>query len=237
MTTPNPALDALRRAIHEQAQNDPHIAAKIAAQSLLNRSFSILQDDRGVHVESVFALLGSLAGQACLQSALAQIADKEHPDENDALITVTDTQGRNYYYGNPINNLLLEGHFSVWSLVGGAVQSHGGALPDIDDIVKHVVQSIGKPQFGTPRLPDGVEIRFSPQEYLRLWQPFKAEILDVLPVPARDWPFAYALAIQNFMVQGQDFMMPGQTALSVATAAVIVMECAVPMSKILPPEE
>ena len=56
MTTPNPALDALRRAIHEQAQNDPHIAAKIAAQSLLNRSFSILQDDRGVHVESVFAL-------------------------------------------------------------------------------------------------------------------------------------------------------------------------------------
>lgn len=153
MTTADPALESLRRQIREQSANDPHIAAKIAAQALLERSFSILNDGKGVHVESAFAILGSLAGQACLQSALAQIVDKKRLDENDALITVTDKQGRNYYYGNPINRLLLEDRLSVWSLLGGAVQEHGGALPDIGDIVKHVVQSIGTPQFGIPRLP------------------------------------------------------------------------------------
>ena len=226
MTTPDPALESLRRQIREQQQSDPHIAAKIAAQALLERTFSILNDGKGVHVESAFALLGSLAGQACLQSALAETADKRHPDENDALITVTDAQGRNYYYGNPINRPLLEDRLSVWSLVGGAVQENGGALPDISGIVKHVAQSVGTPQFGIPRLPDGMEIRFPPQECLRLWQPLKAEILDVLPVPARDWPLAYALTIQQLIDQGKAVLPP-------AKAAVIVMECAVPMSKIL----
>ncbi|MDO5091241.1 MAG: hypothetical protein Q4D61_06805 [Cardiobacteriaceae bacterium] len=230
MTTLDPALEALRKQIREQSANDPHIAAKIAAQALLERTFAILNDGKGVHVESAFAILGSLAGQASLQSALAQIADKKPLDENDALITVTDKQGRNYYYGNPINRPLLEDRLSLWSLVCGAVQGHGGALPDIGDIVKHVAQSIGTPQFGIPRLPEGVEIRFPPQECLRLWQPLKAEILDVLPVPARDWPLAYGLAIQQLIDQGKDVLPP-------TTAAVIVMECAVPMSKILPPNK
>lgn len=228
MTTADPALESLRRQIREQSAHDPHIAAKIAAQALLERCFSILNDGKGVHVESAFALLGSLAGQASLQSAFAQIANKKPLDENDAIITVTDEQGRNYYYGNPINRLLLEDRLSVWSLLGGAVQSHGGALPDIDDIVKHVAQSVGTPQFGIPRLPEGVEIRFPPQECLRLWQPLKAQILDVLSVPACDWPLAFGLAIQQLIDQGKDVLPP-------AKAAVIVLECAVPMSKILAP--
>ena len=225
MSPSDPALAALRQRIREQESTDAHIAAKIAAHALLERTFSSLNDGKGVHVESAFALLGSLAGQACLQSALVQTAGKTPANDADALITVSDKQGRQYYYGNPINRPLLENRLSVWSLVGGAVQAHGGQLPDVNDIVRHVTQSIGTPQFGIPRLPQDVEIRHLPQTCLLAWQAFKTAILDALPVPTHDWPLAYALAIQQLMEQGKDVLPP-------AKAAVIVMECAVPMSKI-----
>lgn len=155
-----------------------------------------------------------------------QQAKNAHPDENNAIITVTDKEGRRYYYGNPINRPLLEDRLSVWSLVGGAVQSHREPLPDMMEIVEHVTKTIGGETFGIPRLPENIKIRFPPQECLRAWHPLKNEILDVLPVPANDWPLAYALAIQQLIDQGKAVLPP-------AKAAVIVMECAVPMSKIL----
>ena len=58
-----------------------------------------------------------------------------------------------------------------------------------------------------------------------LWQPLKQEILDVLPVPKSDWELAYALAIQDLIDQAAGIIPP-------ELVARIVMECAVPMSKL-----
>jgi len=101
-------------------------------------------------------------------------------------------------------------------------------LPDLDAIIAHVTQSVGTPEFGKPRLPPGHdEIRFTPQESLELlWQPFVASLLQALEVPAADWPLACGLAIQELMAQGKNVLAPH-------LAATIVMECAVPMSKIV----
>ena len=101
-------------------------------------------------------------------------------------------------------------------------------LPDLDAIFAHVTQSVGTPAFGKPRLPPGHdEIRFTPQESLELlWQPFAASLLQALEVPAADWPLACGLAIQELMAQGKNVLAPH-------LAATIVMECAVPMSKIV----
>ncbi len=109
--------------------------------------------------------------------------------------------------------------------MGGAVQSHGGKLPDIREIVAHTTESIGTEQFGQLRLPEGHPIRCEPKQCLALWQPLKQEILDVLPVPKSDWALAYALAIQDLIDQAAGIIPP-------ELAARIVMECAVPMSKL-----
>ena len=221
----DPALESLRAQIREQSATDPHIAAKIAAQAILEKIFAVLNDGKGVHAESALALLGSLAGQACLQEAFAHLTTEAGRDVVGAIMTVADTEGRTYYYGDPINRPLLEDRYSVWSLLAGTLQAYGAKLPDIQDIITHVTASIGKPAFGIPRLPANRQIRFQPRECLQLWQPLKTEIIDILPVPANDWHLAYALAIQNLIEQAKGTLSP-------AEAGIIVMECDVPMSKI-----
>ncbi|WP_352310591.1 hypothetical protein [Psychrobacter sp. W2-37-MNA-CIBAN-0211] len=221
----DPALIALQRQIQEKQVSDPYIAAKIAAGAIVERILSTMSDDKGVHVESAFAALGSLAGYACQQRALKEMKNNKSTGGEDAIITISDEQGNNYYYGNGINQPLLEDKLSVWSLVGGAVQSHGGTLPDVNAIVEHTTASIGTPEFGQPRLPEGHPIRYTLMQCLELWQPLKTEILDNLPVPAGDWGMAYALAIQSLMDQAKEVLSP-------SIAGLIVMECAIPMSKV-----
>lgn len=223
-TKKDPALAALQQQIREKKKQDPYIAAKMAANTVLDKILAVLNDGRGVHVESVFAALGSLAGYACQKSALMRIGNRTLPEN--ALITVSDKQGNDYYYGDAINRALLEDRLSVWSLIGGAVQQYNSDLPDIKGIVHHVTQSIGTAAFGVPRLPEDHPIRHTPKEYLALWQPLQEQVLDILLVPAEEWPLAYGLAIQKFMEQAKNVLNCG-------IAAQIVMECAVPMSKVV----
>lgn len=209
----NPATDP---ATPPPGKTTPYIAAKIAAVEIYENITAILHEDRRTHAESAFATLGSLAGQACLRAALLG---------NDTLITVSDVAGRHYYYGEAIDRLLLSDRLSVWSLLGTAMQKYrDAALPDIEAIRHHVTQTVGAPQFGIPRLPRGREIRMTPLESLQLWQPLQAGILDRLRVPPPEWHLAYGLAVQKMLAQ--DALPPTQ-------AALIVMECAVPMSKVL----
>lgn len=53
----------------------------------------------------------------------------------------------------------------------------------------------------------------------------ETKILDVLPVPKSDWALAYALAIRFESTRQPESSPP-------ELAARIVMECAVPMSKL-----
>lgn len=220
----NTSLIALQNQIKEKQSADPHIAAKIAAHAIVEKILSIMQDDKGVHVETAFATLGSLAGYACQQSALLQATTLSPKDIGQAIVSVNDKNGNSYLYGDGINKPLLEDGLSVWSLVGGAVQSHGEKLPDINEIVTHTTKSIGTDDFGKPRLPKGHPIRYQPKELLQLWQPVKSEILDVLPVPTSDWGVAFGLAAQSLIDQAKSVLEPN-------IAAIIVMECAMPMSK------
>lgn len=214
----NPSLASLQAQIQAKHNQDTHIAAKLAANAIVQRLFQIMLDSKGVHVESALAALGTLAGQACQYRALAG----QH-----SLSVVNDHRtGQRYYYGDALNRFLLEDKQSVWSLVARAVQSHGKALPDIDDIIAHTTRTIGTEQFGQPRLSEEHPIRQQPKDYLALWAIFQQEILEALPVPKNDWVLAYALAIQNLIDQAKEVIDP-------SLAGWIVMECAVPMSKII----
>lgn len=204
--------------ISEKRKMNPHIAAKIAAVEIYENVSAILYDGKKTHAASVFAALGSLAGHACLQEALLA-----QQNSGDVLITVSDVAGRFYYYGEPVDRPLLQDRLSVWALLHAAMQKYqDAAMPDTAAIARHVTQTIGTAHFGIPRLPLGEKLHLSPLESLQLWQPLKAGVLDRLHVPVADWHLAYALAIQKMLAQ--EMLPPSH-------AALIVMECAVPMSK------
>ncbi len=217
------ALNALKAQIKEQQKDDPHVAAKVAASALLEKIFSVMKDEQGVHVESAFAALGALAGYTCQQSGIEQ---KTNHGSEESLMVVEGNDGHKYLYGDAINKPLAEDRFSIWSLLGGAIELHGGELPDINEIFTHVSRTVGGAQFGIPRLPENCGIRYQPKDCLALWLPLKVQILDELGVPANDWPLAYGLAIQSLLKEAKDILSPEK-------AAIIVMECAVPMSKVI----
>jgi hypothetical protein len=216
---------AMDRAIAEQQKTDPLIKMKIGGKEVLQRITNALKNERGVHIESLLACLGALAGYAC-QFSVRERNIKYGAKSADSGFTIsTDSDGRKHYFGNSLNGPLLEDRYSVWSLTAGAVAQLGKPLPDIMDIVKHNVAAVGDAQFGIPRMPEGHGLGDLPLNYLKVVWP------KILPIAQRfcdeptHLPMVFGLAVQNAIIMAKDVIDP-------TLAGSIAMECAVPMSKV-----
>ncbi|MBT6031607.1 MAG: hypothetical protein HOH19_03450, partial [Kordiimonadaceae bacterium] len=139
---------------------------------------------------------------------------------------ISGSDGKTYFMGELINRPLLSDEMSVWGLVGGKAQQLGTQkLPDINEIVQHVAGTVGGEEFGIPRLEEKHQLRKLPTEYIN---EFHSQLVNIiikytkLPV---EFPIIVGLAIQHLMDDAKDVIDPGM-------AATIVMECAVPMSKV-----
>ena len=104
--------------------------------------------------------------------------------------------------------------------------THHLLLPDISEIVSNAARSIGTSRFGVPRLPREHMPHKLPREALELhWRFIRAEL--EAPRDPSHWPYDVAAAAQWQMVTGRDTIDP-------PLAARIVMEAAIPMSKVDP---
>ena len=221
----DPMTQAMNRAIAEKQKTDPLIKVKIGGKEIFHRIVSGLKDERGVHIESLLALLGALAGYACQFSVREQNVKSGAKSAPSGLTMVTGADGRKYYFGSALNKLLAEDRYSVWSLTAGTIEQLGKPLPDLTDIFKHATATVGSAQFGVPRLPEGHGTGSLPINYLNAFWP------KVLPIAQRfceepaHLPMVFALAIQHAILMGKDVIDP-------TLAGTIAMECAVPMSKV-----
>jgi hypothetical protein len=220
-----PYADAFFNAIREKSKTDPLIGAKIGAKEVFQRLLEVLKNERGVHAESLLTALGALAGYAC-QAALRAQATAKGLDETSSLVVVEMQDGSKYFYGDPLNDLLIGTQYSVWGLVGGAAQQLGVTeLPDLNEMFSHVTTVLGTDQFGIPRVPSAHRAADHPIDYLRaLWKPLHPIVRIFCPEPSH-WPILYGLAVQEAMTAGKDAIAP-------RLAFVIVMESAIAMSKI-----
>jgi hypothetical protein len=216
------------QAIVKQAVIDPMVGLKIGAQELVQRLMDASKDEKGVHVESLLATLGSIAGFACVVGTLEQVAAKGADFQSCGIMQVSCADGKNYYLGDPINELLLEGQHSVWALAAGTAQNLGVTkLLDVAEIAGYVAGTLGGPKFGEPRLPDGHPISDLPINYVKnIWPVAAPQLAQRAPEPY-ERVVLLGLAIQNVMEMGR-------TAIDPALALHIVMECAVPMAKLDP---
>ena len=184
------------------------------AEYVLYRIWAALQDRNGIHAESLLTCVGALAGYAC-QVYVRQSAALPGADPGAyALRAVEATDGATYLYGDALNVPLAEGPLSIWALVGRTVQKLGEPLPDIEDIFRHVTQTVGTSTFGVPRVPAGPRPRHAAIVYLKQVWP------QILPIAQRfcnkpmQMPVLFGIAIRIRIGTGV-----GVAFLAVATTA------------------
>lgn len=219
------ASDSLFNAIAEKRKTDPLIGAKLGGKEVFERLLAGMKNERGVHIESMLCALGALAGYSCQANLRAQAVAKGM-DETTAFISVSGADGRKYFFGDPLNQALAESQHSIWNLAVGAARSNGcSILPDINDIFSHVTETVGTDSFGVPRFPDGHNASDSPINYLKvLWPTFFPLVTTFCKEPI-EWPFLFGIAIQEALDAGKQ-ALPQDVALQ------IIMEAAIPMSKV-----
>ncbi|RYY93446.1 MAG: hypothetical protein EON61_25010 [Alphaproteobacteria bacterium] len=187
-----------------------------------------LSDSHGrVHVETMLSALGALAGFGC-QIAVREAVKAGRINPEGALVEVTTNDGGTYYFGDQINQPLLEAPISVWKLIAGAAQ-HAGAkdLPDIIEIVRHVSATVGGGGFGVLRIDPKNQPHEAPVDALKKhWQPCYA-LISSLPRDPLMTGWYFAGAAQSVIVDARQVIDP-------ALACRIVMEAAVAMSKVDP---
>jgi len=204
---------------------DPLIGAKIGGKELAQRMMAAMKTERGVHIESILGALGSLAGYSCQASVRAQARAQGH-DETAHFVRVEGADGKVYFFGDALNRPLVEDQYSVWGIAAGGAQAAGCAdIPEPDDVFAHVAGTVGSPEFGLPRLPPEHPIHDTPLNYVGAFWPKLFPMISRFCPDPEHWPLLLGLAIQDIMSQGKGVLDP-------CLALKIVMECAVPMSKV-----
>ena len=141
-----------------------------------------------------------------------------------SLMTVGGANGDEYFVGDAINRPLAESKYSVWGLVAGAANQHGGQVPDLNELFQHSASTLGGAEFGVPRYAPGTNASETPRSYLALWDSLQTSVRQSAPSPEQ-WPVAYGFAIQNLFA-----MAKGHFGLVVLTR--VVMDSAIATSKL-----
>ena len=193
-----------------------------AADEVLGRITNAMKGaDGSVHPQSLVCALGSLAGYACQTDIRNLYMKQKHLPEDKIFTIMSDKQGRHYFFGDLLNEPLVNEKLSVWALIGGAVRQAGKALPDVNDIFRYVSYVVGGEQFGKARACEtGDDMR----TYLsQLWKPLNEIAMQY--AQEGELHIVYGIALQRAVYAAGESM-------NVTEAARIAMESAVSMSKV-----
>lgn len=222
----NPTEDEIQETIDNLKKENPLIGATIGAKEITQILVDKYQTDEGIHLETLLTAISSLAGYACQASVRAEFVESENYAEEDIFVTAQGEDGKTYYFGDYLNHPLVDGEYSIWSLVAGAAQHLGDTkLIDLNSIFEHVAETVGSPEFGVPRIPYEHMPSELPINYVKsLWEDLLPKVKVFCDSPF-EWPILFGIAAQDIVLMGKD-VIDSKTALT------IIMESAVPMSKI-----
>jgi hypothetical protein len=183
-----------------------------------------------VNAETLLSAAGALAGFAAQEAIWEGYVRTGQLAAAQAIARVETTSGETYFFGDLLNTILAstkEGHLSVWTFVAGAAMSLGApTLPPLVPMFEHCAATIGTPAFGVPVLPSHVRLREMPRQALRHWPQIKSILLSAGVEPLH-WPLEIGVAAQKIIVLTKD-------ALPADFGALVVMQAAIPMSKVDP---
>lgn len=179
-----------------------------------------------MHIESLLCAAGSLAGYSVQASVRELLVRQGGEPEEKVFVIATGADGKKYFFGAALNKPLAEDPYSVWSLAAGAATHLGCTQPvKVEEIFKHVAATVGGPEFGIPRIPESHRPGDPPSIWLKhAWPKALATVEDYCESPS-EWPAAFGIVIQEVMTQAKGVIDP-------CLALSIIMECAIPMSKV-----
>lgn len=201
------------------------IGAKLGAQEVFQLMLDGVKNEKGIHIGALLTSLSALAGYSCQASLRAQAVARGLPEVTNFQVVGTN-DGKHYFFGDALYHLLVSSEHSIWALACVAAQEAGASeFPDLDDIFQHTASVLGSKQFGIPRAPAEHQSGETPINFLKvIWPALFPTIKLFCPNP-KEWPVLYGLAIQEAIYAGQDVIEP-------SLAVKIVMESAIPMSKV-----
>jgi len=211
--------------------NDPEREASGRSIAALLMAKQIKQAG-SIHPETILTEIGALAGFATQIAIRKSIIAPQKLDPDNVLIEVMSKAGEKFYFSELLNWMLFENvnepPYSIWAYVSGVVpEASRPLLPDVAEIVSNAARTVGTRRYGVPRLPTAHMPHKLPRAALdEHWRYIQHEFVLSQRNPA-EWPYDLAWAAQWQMVTGRDH-------LALPLAAAIVMEAAIPMSKIDP---
>lgn len=200
---------------------------KIGANEVLNIIINMMKssDEKGVHLETLLCILGSLAGYSCQAGVRSKFIDEKGFKEANIFVIVEGADGKRYYFSDMINKLLVEGRYSIWSLSALAVGETVAERFDRKEIFQYTAQTVGSSSFGIPRITEEHSPKDMPYNYVKfLWQLLLPTVRAYCKDP-EEWPKLFGLAIQEAIGFSKEQLDP-------FLALTIVMESAIPMSKV-----
>jgi hypothetical protein len=205
------------------------LAADEMASQLLAWLSSELRSGRQVQHEAVLCALGALSGYAAQQAIHEDVVKPGKLSLDEAFVLIETRAGGTFFFGDLLNGIIVSkdpAQLSIWKIVSDAGRQAGAVnLPDITDIIKHSAASVGGPEFGVPRLSPVHMPPILPREAVnRFWPAARRRLAGT---PPTSWPLHLAMAAHKLIIEQKDALRPD-------IAVRIVMESAVPMSKIDP---
>jgi len=199
-----------------------------------------LRRGRDVQQEAVLCALGALAGYAAQQAIRETLVKTGKLTLDQAFAVIETRSGEVFFFGELLNAVIVAkdaarisssngaagGHASIWKIVSEAGRDAGAInLPDVTDIIKNCAATVGRDEFGIPRVADAHMPDILPREAVsRFWPAARRKLAGKDPM---SWPLHLALAARSLIISLQHAVRPD-------IAVQIVMEAAVPMSKIDP---
>jgi hypothetical protein len=197
-----------------------------------------LRRGREVQQEAVLCTLGALAGYAAQQAIREALVKTGKLSLDQAFAVIETRSGEVFFFGELLNAVIVAkdggrnnggngaGHASIWKIVSeGGFDAGAINLPDVTDVIKHCAATVGRDEFGIPRVPDAHMPNILPREAVsRYWPAARRMLAGKEPM---SWPLQLALAARSLIISLKHAVRPD-------IAVQIVMEAAVPMSKIDP---
>jgi hypothetical protein len=202
-----------------------------------------LRRGRDVQQEAVLCALGALAGYAAQQAIREALVKTGKLTLDQAFAVIETRSGEVFFFGELLNAVIVAkdgarissgnsaanggpGHASIWKIVSDGGRDAGAInLPDVTDIIKNCAATVGRDEFGIPRVANAHMPNILPREAVsRFWPAARRKLAGKDPM---SWPLHLAMAARSLIVSLKHAVRPD-------IAVQIVMEAAVPMSKIDP---
>jgi hypothetical protein len=205
----------------------PQAPSKVAGK-IIEWLKSEISSDPDLNHATVLTIIGALAGYAAQRAIWEGVMVPGGMSATDVFEVRQSESGEKFYFCAEADKLigsLDPRYLSIWKIVTGNMKSASGEHPDVTELFQHCAASVGTGQFGVPRLPDGRTSNLLPREAVnRLWAKARQQLAKTEPTL---WPMHMSVAARTLIVAAQPTI---PSALGVR----IVMEAAVPMSRIDP---